>query len=76
MTQLIKELKDVKSQLNMAVEEKQTAKEESNFFKKELSQRLKEIHDIQNVFQNLATVRNQTAIFTMLNSFIPPKTCM
>lgn len=56
MTELIRELRGVKSQLNTAVEEKQTAKVESNFFKRELGERLKEMHDIQNVFQTLATV--------------------
>ncbi|CAL8097282.1 unnamed protein product [Orchesella dallaii] len=64
MGELLRELREVKSQLNMAVEEKQTAREESNYFKKELSDRLKEMHDIQNVFQSLAAeVVNSRAVF-------------
>lgn len=58
MTQLIRELREVKSQLNAAVDEKHTAKEESNFVKRELGERLKEMHDIQNMFQSLATVNS------------------
>lgn len=56
MSELLKELRDVKSQLNTATEEKQTAKEETNYFKKELSDRLKEVHEVQNFMQSLATV--------------------
>lgn len=70
MTELIRELRGVKSQLNTAVEEKQTAKVESNFFKRELGERLKEMHDIQNVFQTLATVSIEEKFEFSIKSYL------